>query len=73
MKNVKGRSPGICFYVDTPDVLAKRGQSLSLRQTSSKPTNYRGFFVLPIYSSLLKGDRQNKKACGEAAWVLSEV
>jgi hypothetical protein len=26
---------------------------------------------LPIYSSLLKGDRQNKNPSGEAAWVLS--
>jgi hypothetical protein len=30
MKNDKGQSPGICFNVDTPDVLAKRGQFLSL-------------------------------------------
>jgi len=30
MKNDKGRSPGICFNVDTPDVLAQRGQSRSL-------------------------------------------
>jgi len=30
MKNDKGRSPGICFYVDTPDALAKRGHSRSL-------------------------------------------
>ncbi len=31
MKNDKGRSPGICFYVGTPDALAKRGQSRSLK------------------------------------------
>ena len=46
MKNDKGRSPGICFFeLESPDVRAQRGQSLSLRQTRSKPTNYRGFFV----------------------------
>jgi hypothetical protein len=66
MKNDRGVAPAFVLMY-TPDALAKRGQSLSLRQTSLKPTTYRGFFVLPIYSSLLKGDRQNKNPSGEAA------
>ena len=47
-------------------------ESLSLRQTSSKPTKFRGFFVFQTNEACFSAFGE-QKTCGEAARVLSEV
>ena len=72
IKNDKGEAQHLIFWWNSIDVWAKRRQSLSLRQTSSKPTNFRGFFVFQT-SEACFSEIGKQKTCGEAMRVLSDV
>jgi len=72
MKNDEGRSPGICFFeVESSDVRAQRGQSLSLRRFKSQH-NVLAFVVLCESEPKVQASIQNNKShCHEVAWLLN--
>jgi len=73
MKNDKGRSPGICFLKWSPPMSERSEDNPSL--SARRPQNPRIFvgFLFSERAKLASASLENKKTCGEAAWILSEI